>query len=109
MDLQTRRSATAVSYSRLATSVYYFTKFSLFWGKMLPFSPFLENKQNSNPHPLCKGGGELSLQMKPLTIKTINFKFENVSFTKLQKKSLVVTHVTNKVNPPNHRFEMKKM
>ena len=41
--------------------------------------------------------------MNPVTIKTINFKFENVSFTKLQKK------VTNKVNPPNHRLEMKKM
>ena len=37
------------------------------------------------------------LQIKPVTLKTFNFKFENISFTKLQKKILMIRHVTNKV------------
>ena len=59
---------------------------------------FLENKQNSSLHPLCNVGEiqlwltktnsftYLLLQIKPVIIKTFNFKFENVSFTKLTKK-----------------------
>ena len=59
---------------------------------------FLENKQNSSPHPLCNVGEirlcltktnsftNLVLQINPVIIKTFNFKFENVSFTELSKK-----------------------
>ena len=59
---------------------------------------FLENKQNSSPHPLCDVGEiqlwltktnsftYLLLQIKPVIIETFNFKVENVSLTKLTKK-----------------------
>ena len=59
---------------------------------------FFENKQNWSPHPLCSMGEiqlwltktssftYLLLQIKPVILKTFNFKFENVSFTKLTKK-----------------------
>ena len=68
-----------------------------FPGEKLILPHFLENKQNLNSHPLCKVGDiqlwliqttcfrYLLLQIKPLIIKTFNFKFENVSFTKLLK------------------------
>ena len=62
---------------------------------------FFENKQNSSPHSLCNVGEiqlwltktnsfiYLFLQIKPVIIKTFNFKFENVSFTKLTKKERI--------------------
>ena len=62
---------------------------------------FLENKQNSNPNLLCNVG-EIQLwlikttcftyfllQIKPVIIKTLNVKFENLPFSKLQKKKLI--------------------
>ena len=70
-----------------------------FWGGKSTIFRFFENKQNSNPHPLCNVG-----EIKPWLIKTtcfsylvlqimmeiitqaFNFKFENVSFTKLPIK-----------------------
>ena len=33
---------------------------------------------------------------KPVIIKTYNFEFENVPFTKRQEKKLIVRHVTKK-------------
>ena len=52
LDLQTQRLVTNINYSCLATFFYYFTNLSLFCRKMYP-PLFLENKQNSNPNPLC--------------------------------------------------------
>ena len=53
-----------------------------FCWKNLPFPIFLENRQNSNPHPLCGGHQlwfinttcftSLLLQVKPVIIKTIS-------------------------------------
>ena len=68
-----------------------------------------ENKQNSNPHSLCNVGEILPwliksncftyflLQIKPVIIKKSNFKFENVSFTKLPEKILMIRHITYNV------------
>ena len=40
----------------------------------------------------------LLLQIRPAIIQTFNFKFENVSFTKLQKKKKkIIRQATNKV------------
>ena len=82
-------------YSPLATFLYYFTNLSLF-GEKITIHHVLENKQNSRKHPLYWGNPAminqnyfftyLLLQIKPVIIKTFNFKFENVSFIKLPKK-----------------------
>ena len=59
-----------------------------FWEKcILPY--FLENKQNSNPHPFSNVG-EIQinyklLQIKAVITKTFNFKFENVLLLNFQK------------------------
>ena len=67
-----------------------------------PPPQFLKNKQNPNPHPFGKVGEiqlwlitttcftSLLLKIGPLIIKTLNFEFENVSFTKLPKKILTI-------------------
>ena len=81
----------------IPSSLYSFTNLSFFGEKcILPY--FLKNKQNSNPHPFCKVGEiqlwsikttcftYLLLKIDPVIIKTLNFKFENVSFTKLRKR-----------------------
>ena len=67
----------------------------LFWGKI--YLRFLENKQNSTPHLLCKVGGD------PATINQNqlyyffatkasnnknNLEFENLPFTELQRKKI---------------------
>ena len=66
-----------------------------FFREKCTLSHFWENKQNPNPHFLCKVGEiqlikatcftYLPLQRKPVIIEIFNFKFENVSFTKLPK------------------------
>ena len=65
------------------------------------YASFLENKQNSSPHPLCNKEEiqlwltntnfytYILLQIKPVIIKTFNFKFANVSFTKLTEKEIL--------------------
>ena len=75
--------------------------FSFCGGKVYTVLPlFCPNKQNSNLNPFCKVGDlrlwllkitcftSFLLQIKPVIIKTINFKFKNVPFTKLQKIKL---------------------
>ena len=69
----------------------------LFVGKCT-FSHFMENKQKSNPHPLCNVGEVQLWLIKTncftylllqiiikIIIKTFSFKFEHVSFAKLPK------------------------
>ena len=63
-----------------------------------PPSILLENRQTSNPYSLLKAGGDPAMinqdhffhffvtTNKASNNKTTNFKFENVSFTKLRKK-----------------------
>ena len=69
---------------------------SPFFRKNYTLSDFLEIKQNSNFHTFCKVGEiqplikstgftYLLLQIKPVIIKTFNFKFENVPFIKIPK------------------------
>ena len=86
----------------LSSSFCYLTNPSLLRGKFYhpspTLTPCLENKQNSNPHPLCDVGKiqlrlintycftYMLLQTNPLIIKSsFNLKSENVSFTKLPK------------------------
>ena len=91
-----------ISYSPLATFL------SLMAGKFS--SPyFLNNKQYSNPHPLWKISEiqlwlikitfftYLLIQIQSVIIKTFNFTFENVSFTKLPKRISMISYVTSKV------------
>ena len=95
--------AKIINQQKLATSYYPLaTLIPLLFCQPLPLfgvnctlAHFLENKRNSNPHTLCKVGQiqlqliktfcfiYLLLQIKPVIIKTFNFKFENVSFTEL--------------------------
>ena len=87
--------ASNISYSP-STFLYYFTHLSLFWGKMYPPPCFGEQMEIQFPFPLkCREDTSMInqkklfhiLQIKPVIIKTITFKFENVEFTKLQKKN----------------------
>ena len=92
--MKTQRLGTNISYSHLATFLFYFTN-SPFFGEKCTLLHILDNKQNSSPHPFCNVEEiqlwlikttcvtNLLLQVKPEIIKTFNFKFENVSFTKL--------------------------
>ena len=102
---------TKISYkekiSFLATFLYYFTNLFLFRSKMYP-PPFLENKQNFNPHCLCNVGEiqlwlikticfiYLLLQTKLIIIKTFNLKFKKYHLLNFQK-ILMIRHFTNKV------------
>ena len=82
----------------LSVSLCYLINLSLFCREIYPSPIFFENKQNSNPYPLCKVReiqqwlikticfNNLLFQVKPLLRKKSNFNFGNVSFTKLQKK-----------------------
>ena len=81
----------------------------LSFGGKCTFPHFLNNKQNSNPHLLWKIEETqlwlnkitfftyLVLQIQSVIIKTFNFKFENVSFTKLSKRISMIRYITSKV------------
>ena len=51
----------------------------------------------------------LLLQIKPVIIKTFNFKFENVSFIKLPKKKKITDKICYYMLSCYHQIEMKKM
>ena len=82
-----------------------------FWEKNLtPTSSFSWINRTPTSNPFVKAGGEggihlwvikttcfSSLLIKPVITKSVNLKFENVSFTKLHKRSFMIIHVTNQV------------
>ena len=91
-------------YFPLTTSLYCFINISFLVTKI----PYFFGEQ-TKVHYLCKEGEiqlwlfkntiftSLLLERNPLLIKRINFKFEDVLFAKRQKKTLIITHSTNKV------------
>ena len=89
---------------------------SPFFGEKCTLVYFLKNKQNSNPHSFCKVGQVqlwlikttsfiyLLLKIDPVIIRPLNFKFENVSFTKFQKKKLTIKQKKLEVAVPYPEF-----
>ena len=101
--IKTLRLATNVSYSQLKPSSTTLPS-SLFFREKCTLLQFLNNKQNYSLHSLCNLGEiqlwliktncftHLLVQIKLLIIKIFTFKFENVVFTKLPKKLMIIKY-----------------
>ena len=110
----------------LSNSVYYFSNIFFFGGNIYHNSQhyFLENRQNSTQHLFCKLG-EIQVWLNKndyftsLILFLIRIMFsitysldsdsvvlEQMSFTKLKKKRLMITHVINKVIIKIHQYKI---